>query len=46
VAECDDGLKLNRRTLERDLKLSVERGLVREIATVPTDPAKYYEPLL
>jgi hypothetical protein len=24
----------------------VEKGLVREIGTGPTDPTKYYEPLL
>lgn len=46
VAECELELKLNRRTLQRDLKLLVERGLVREVATGPTDPTKYYEPLL
>ena len=36
-------LKMNRRTLQRDLKLLVEKGLVREIGT---DPTKYYEPLV
>jgi predicted HTH transcriptional regulator len=46
VAECEEELKMNRRTLERDLKLLVEKGLVREIGTGPTDPTKYYQPLL
>jgi predicted HTH transcriptional regulator len=46
VAECEEELKMNRRTLQRDLKLLVEKGLVREIGTGPTDPTKYYEPLL
>ena len=46
VAEYELELKLNRRTLQRDLKLLVERGLVREVGTGPTDPTKYYEPLL
>ena len=46
VAECELELKLNRRTLQRDLKLLVERGLVREVGTGPTDPTKYYEPIL
>jgi Fic family protein len=46
VAECEEELKTNRRTLQRDLKLLVEKGLVREIGTGPTDPTKYYEPLL
>jgi predicted transcriptional regulator len=46
VAECEEELKMNRRTLQRDLKLLVEKGLVREIGTGPTDPTKYYEPLV
>jgi predicted transcriptional regulator len=46
VAECEEELKMNRRTLQRDLKLLVEKGLVREIGTGPTDPTKYYERLL
>jgi hypothetical protein len=46
VAECEEKLKMNRRTLQRDLKLLVEKGLVREVGTGPTDPTKYYEPLL
>jgi len=46
VAECEEKLKMNRRTLQRDLKLLVENGLVREIGTGPTDPTKYYQPLL
>jgi Fic family protein len=46
VAECEEELKINRRTLQRDLKLLVEKGLVREIGTGPTDPTKYYQPLL
>ena len=46
VAECEEKLKTNRRTLQRDLKLLVEKGLVREIGTGPTDPTKYYQPLL
>jgi hypothetical protein len=46
VAECEEELKMNRRTLQRDPKLLVKKGLVREIGTGPTDPTKYYEPLL
>ena len=46
VAECEKELKVNRRTLQRDLKLFVERGLVSQVATSPTDPTKFYEPLL
>jgi len=44
IAECESELSINRRTLQRDLKLLIEGGLVREIASSPTDPAKYYEP--
>jgi Fic family protein len=40
------GMNMNRRTLQRDLKLLVEKGLVREVGTGPTDPTKYYEPLV
>ena len=46
AAECEEKRKMNRRTLQRDLKLLVEKGLVREIGTGPTDPTKYYQPLL
>jgi predicted transcriptional regulator len=46
VAECEKGLRVNRRTLQRDLKLLVEKGLVREVGTGPMDPTKYYQPLL
>lgn len=46
VAECEEELKVNRRTLQRDLKLLVEKGLVSEVGTGPTDPTKYYQPLL
>ena len=46
VAECEKKLKVNRRTLQRDLKLLVERGLVNEVGTGPTDPTKFYQPLL
>jgi hypothetical protein len=45
VTTTTEELKMNRRTLQRDLKL-VEKGLVREIGTGPTDPTKYYQPLL
>ena len=46
VAECENELKVNRRTLQRDLKLLVEKGLVSEVGTGPTDPTKFYQPLL
>jgi predicted transcriptional regulator len=46
IAECEEELKANRRTLQRDLKLLVEKGLVSEVGTGPTDPTKYYQPLL
>jgi Fic family protein len=44
VAECEVVLSINRRTLQRDLKLLIGEGLVCEIASSPTDPSKYYEP--
>jgi len=38
VAECEEELKMNRRTLQSDLKLLVEKALAREVGTSPTDP--------
>jgi len=46
LAECAAALKENRRTLQRDLKILVDKGFVREVSSGPTDPTKYYEPLL
>jgi Fic family protein len=46
VAECEEALKGNRRTLQRDIRLLVEKGFLREIGTGPTDPTKHYEPIL
>ncbi|MFZ0959325.1 MAG: Fic family protein [Terriglobia bacterium] len=46
AAECEKKLKVNRRSLQRDLKLLVENGLAGEVGTGPTDPTKYYRPLL
>ena len=46
VAACEAALRQNRRTLQRDLKLLIEHGLVREVGTGATDPTKHYEPVL
>ncbi len=46
IAECEKALKQPRRTLQRDLKLLVEKGLAKEVASGPTDPTKHYEPVL
>jgi len=46
ASECEGALKTSRRTIQRDLKLLVQRGLVRDVGTSPTAPAKYYQPLL
>lgn len=35
---------VNRRTLQRDLKLLVDKGLIEERGTSPTDPTKRYVP--
>ena len=40
VADCEEELKVNRRALQRDLKLLVEKDLVREVGSGPTDPTK------
>ena len=46
TGEIEAELKLNRRTIQRDLKLLVEQGLIKEVAAGTTDPTKHYEPLL
>ncbi len=46
VAECESGLKQNRRTIQRDLKILIDQRLLREVGSGPTDPTKFYEPLL
>ena len=46
VAECGEAVQGNRRTLQRDLRLLVDKGFVREVGTGPTDPTKHYAPLL
>src|SRR5260370_22344512 len=43
VAEGEEELKMNRRTLQRALKLLGEKGLVREAATSPTHPTTNYQ---
>ena len=35
---------VNRRTLQRDLRKLVEKGLLREIGSGPTDPSRHYLP--
>jgi Fic family protein len=34
--------EVNRRTLQRDLKAMLDKGLLREVATGPTDPNRHY----
>lgn len=46
LAECEAALKENRRTLQRDLKMLIDKGFLREVGSGPTDPTKFYEPLL
>jgi len=46
MAEFEATLKVNRRTLQRDLKLLAEKGFAREVGTSPTDPTRHYEPIL
>ncbi len=46
IADCEKALNVGRRSLQRDLKLLVDKGLVREIGSGPTDPTKHYEPIL
>ena len=41
--ECEQVLAIPRRTLQRDLKLLVEKGFIKEVATSPNDPFKHYE---
>lgn len=46
IAECEQALLISRRTLNRDLKLLVDKGFIKEVATSPTDPSRYYEAVL
>lgn len=46
VTKSEEVLKRNRKTLQRDLKLLVEKGPVREVGTGSRDATKYYEALL
>ncbi|KAF0125133.1 MAG: hypothetical protein FD189_1839 [Elusimicrobia bacterium] len=46
LAECETALKKNRRTIQRDLKMLVDKGYLRAVGSGPTDPTKFYEPLL
>ena len=34
--------EINRRTLQRDFKVMLDKGLVREVGTGPTDPNRHY----
>lgn len=43
-AECTAAAVVDRRTVQRYLKLLVDKGFVREVGRSPTDPTKYYEP--
>jgi predicted transcriptional regulator len=38
ISELGSALDENRRTLQRDLKLLIAEGFIREIGTGPTDP--------
>jgi len=33
---------VNRRSLQRDLKIFLEKGLIKETGTGPTDPTRHY----
>lgn len=46
VRQMEVELKVNRRTLQRDLKQLVDKGFAREVGSGPTDPTRHYEPLL
>jgi DNA-binding HxlR family transcriptional regulator len=34
--------EINRRTLQRDLKAMLDKGVFREVGTGPTDPNRHY----
>ena len=43
LADLESNLpEVNRRTLQRDLKAMVDKGLIREVATGPTDPNRQH----
>jgi predicted HTH transcriptional regulator len=42
VAECEEELKMNRRTLQSDLKLLVEKALARQALRTPPNTTNRY----
>jgi len=46
VRQMEVELRVNRRTLQRDLKQLVDKGFAREVGSGPTDPTRHYRPLL
>ena len=46
VRQMEVELRVNRRTLQRDLKQLVDKGFALEVGSGPTDPTRHYRPLL
>lgn len=44
LADCEQELGQNRRSLQRDIKVLLDEGYIREVGSGPTDPTKHYEP--
>jgi hypothetical protein len=44
MANALTSIEKARRTLQRNLKLLVEKGFIRELVSSPTDPMKYTNP--
>lgn len=42
LANLQENLSVNRRTLQRDLKALIDLGIAQEVSTSPNDPMKYY----
>jgi Fic family protein len=46
VHQMEAELKVNRRTLQRDLRQLIEKQFLREVGSGPTDPTRSYQPIL
>ncbi|MCK4546563.1 MAG: Fic family protein [Candidatus Eisenbacteria sp.] len=46
ASECAEALQANRRTMQRDLNLLVDKGFAHRVGKTPTDPKAYFEPIL
>jgi len=44
ISDCEAALQVSRRTIQRNLRILIDAGLVIEVGAGPTDPRKRYKP--